>query len=137
MASGIGCVAKTIAPHVEVIGIQPAGAPALALSWRTGAVVNGETIDTIADGVAGRFPIPEVLDDLLVVLDDMVLVGESRIKSGMRLLYQHAGLVVEPSAALGIAAILEDRMRFAGRRIAAVICGSNVMTSDFARWAVN
>jgi len=136
MASGIGCVADAIAPHVEVIGIQPAGAPAMALSWRTGAVVNSETIETIADGVAGRYPIPEVLDDLLVVLDDVLLVGEEQIKAGMRMLYQHAGLVVEPSAALGVAAVLEDRERFAGRRVAAIVCGSNVMTSDFAQWAV-
>jgi threonine dehydratase len=136
MASGIGCVAKAIAPHVEVIGIQPAGAPAMALSWRTGSVVNGERIETIADGVAGRYPIPEVLDDLLVVLDDVVLVEEERITAGMRMLYQHAGLVVEPSAALGVAAVLEDRERFAGRNVASIICGSNVMTSDFARWAV-
>jgi threonine dehydratase len=136
MASGIGCVAKAIAPHVEVIGIQPAGAPAMALSWRTGAVVNSDTIETIADGVAGRYPIPEVLDDLLVVLDDVVLVGEASIKAGMRLLYQHAGLVTEPSAALGVAAVLEDRERFAGRRVAAIICGSNVMSGDFAQWAV-
>jgi threonine dehydratase len=137
MASGIGCVAKAIAPHVEVIGIQAAGAPAMALSWRTGAVVNTDTIDTIADGVAGRCPIPEVLDDLLILLDDVVLVGEEPIKAGIRLLYQHAGLVVEPSAALGVAAILEDRERFAGRRVAAIICGSNILSSDFARWALN
>jgi threonine dehydratase len=137
MASGIGCVAKAIAPDVEVIGVQPAAAPALALSWQTGAVVNTETADTIADGVAGRFPIPEVLDDILVVLDDVVLVEEDSIKAGVRLLYQHAGLVSEPSAALGVAAILEDRERFAGRRVAAIICGSNVMTSDFAQWALS
>src|SRR3954468_16160802 len=134
MASGIGCVAKALAPHVEVIGVQPAGAPALSLSWRARAVVNTETADTIADGVAGRFPIPEVLDDILVLLDDVVLVGEDSITAGMRLLYQHAGLVTEPSAALGVAAVLEDRERFAGRRVATIICGSNVMTSDFARW---
>jgi threonine dehydratase len=136
MAGGIGCVAKAIAPDVEVIGIQPRGAPALALSWRAGTVVNTETADTIADGVAGRFPIPEVLDDILVVLDDVVLVDEESIKTGMRLLYQHAGLVVEPSAALGVAAVLEDRERFAGRRVASVICGSNVMPADFERWAL-
>jgi threonine dehydratase len=52
----------------------------------------------------------------------------------MRLLYRHAGLIVEPSAALGVAAVLEDRERFAGRQIATIICGSNVMTSDFERW---
>jgi threonine dehydratase len=136
LTSGVGQVAKSIAPHVEVIAVQPAGAPAMALSWRSGAVVETETIDTIADGVAGRCPIPEVLDDLLVLVDDVMLVGEDAIKTGMRLLLQHAGVVVEPSAALGIAAVLENRERFAGRRVATILCGSNVTTDDFARWAM-
>ena len=134
LASGVGHVAKSLAPQVEVIAVQPAGAPAMALSWRSGTVVETETIDTIADGVAGRCPIPEVLDDLLVVVDDVVLVREDSIKAGMRLLLQHAGVVVEPSAALGIAAVLENRERFAGRQVGTVLCGSNVTTDDFARW---
>src|SRR5450755_1279287 len=104
MASGVGYAVRSLADHVEVIGIQPIGAPAMALSWREGTVVQTDRIDTIADGVAGRCPIPEVLDDLLVVLDDVVLVGEDSITAGMRAVYEHAGLVVEPSAALGIAA---------------------------------
>ena len=52
----------------------------MALSWRRGSVVQTDTIDTIADGVAGRCPITEVLEDLLVVVDDVVLVGEESIK---------------------------------------------------------
>jgi len=136
MATGVGHVMRCLAPRVEVIAIQPAGAPALALSWRAREVIETETIDTIADGVAGRCPIPEVLDDLLVLADDVVLVGEDSIKAGMRLLYEHAGLVVEPSAALGIAAVLEDRARFAGRRVATIVCGSNVAPADFARWVI-
>jgi threonine dehydratase len=136
MASGIGYVMRALAGHVEVIGIQPLGAPAMALSWRQGTVVETDRIDTIADGVAGRCPIPEVLDDLLVVLDDVVLVGEDSIKAGMRALCEHAGLVVEPSAALGIAAILEDPERFAGRRVATILCGSNVAPTDFAGWVL-
>lgn len=70
LASGVGHVAKSLAPHVEVVAVQPEGAPAMALSWRKGSVVETDTIDTIADGVAGRFPIPEVLDDLLCVIDE-------------------------------------------------------------------
>jgi threonine dehydratase len=136
MASGVGYVARSLAEHVEVIGIQPAGAPAMALSWRRGTVVETDSIDTIADGVAGRCPIPEVLEDLLVVLDDVMLVREDSIKAGMRMLYEHAGLVVEPSAALGIAAILEEAERFAGRRITTILCGSNVGPADFARWVL-
>ena len=109
----------------------------MALSWRSGAVVNTETIDTIADGVAGRHPIPEVLQDLLEVVDDVVLVSDESIKAGMRHLFDCAGLLVEPSAALGVAAVLEDRARFQGRRIATIICGSNVMRSDFQRWVLD
>ena len=80
LASGGGHVMKSLAPHVEVVAVQPAGAPAMALSWRRGSVVQTDTIDTISDGVAGRCPITEVLEDLLVVVDDVVLVGEESIK---------------------------------------------------------
>jgi threonine dehydratase len=136
MASGVGYVLRSLADHVEVIGIQPVGAPAMALSWRQGTVLETDRIDTIADGVAGRCPIPEVLDDLLVVLDDVVLVSEDSIKAGMRALYEHAGLVVEPSAALGVAAVVEHQERFAGRRITTILCGSNVAAADFAQWVL-
>ncbi|AKU18751.1 threonine dehydratase [Luteipulveratus mongoliensis] len=137
LASGVGHVLKSLAPDVGVIAVQPEGAPAMALSWRQRRVVETDTIDTIADGVAGRCPIPEVLEDLLVVVDDVALVSEQSIKTGMRMLYEHAGLVVEPSAALGLATILEDRERFAGRRVATIICGSNVTTSDYERWVLS
>ena len=136
MASGVGYAVRSLAEHVEVIGIQPVGAPAMALSWRQRTVVETDRIETIADGVAGRCPIPEVLDDLLVVLDDVMLVREESIKVGMRMLYEHAGLVVEPSAALGVAAVLEEPERFAGRRVTTILCGSNVGPADFARWVL-
>ena len=95
-------------------------------SWHARRVVTAETIDTIADGVAGRHPIRAVLDDLLQVADDAVLVAEASIVAGMRMLLEHAGLVVEPSAALGVAAVLEDTARFAGRHVVTIICGGNV-----------
>ena len=136
LASGVGHVAKSLAPDVEVVAVQPERAPAMALSWRNGSVVQTDTIDTIADGVAGRCPIPEVLDDLLAVVDDVLLVAEDSIKTGMRLLHRHAGVVAEPSAALGVAAVLENPERFAGRRAATIICGSNVATDDFERWVL-
>jgi threonine dehydratase len=136
LASGVGYVVRSLTERAEVIGIQPVGAPAMALSWRQRTVVETDRIETIADGVAGRCPIPEVLDDLLAVLDDVILVREDAIKVGMRLVYEHAGLVVEPSAALGVAAILEEPERFAGRRVTTILCGSNVDPADFARWVL-
>lgn len=134
MATGVGHVLKTLSPEVELICVQPTGAPAMTRSWHERRVVTTESTDTIADGVAGRFPIPEVLDDLLTVADDAVLVHESSIVAGMRMLLEHTGLIVEPSAALGVAAVLEDRERFAGRHVVTVICGSNVDLDAYRRW---
>ena len=134
LAVGVGHVLKALAPEVEVICVQPLGAPAMTLSWRQRRVVTTGPTNTIADGVAGRCPIPAALDDLLLVADDAVLVQEASIIAGMRMLLDHAGLVVEPSAALGIAAILEDRDRFAGRDVATIVCGSNVDADAYRRW---
>ncbi|MFD5012002.1 threonine ammonia-lyase [Streptomyces chartreusis] len=134
LATGVGHVVKALAPEVEVICVQPEGAPAMTRSWHGRRVVTTDSTDTIADGVAGRCPIPAVLDDLLVVADDAVLVQEASIIAGMRLLLDHAGLVVEPSAALGIAALLEDRDRFAGRHVVTIVCGSNVDMDAYHRW---
>ncbi|GAA2266732.1 pyridoxal-phosphate dependent enzyme [Actinomadura luteofluorescens] len=134
LATGVGHVLKTFAPGVEVICVQPSGAPAMTRSWHRRRVVTTEATDTIADGVAGRRPIPEVLDDLLLVADDAVLVEEASIIAGMRMLLDHAGLVVEPSAALGIAALLEDRARFADRHVVTIVCGGNVDMDAYHRW---
>jgi threonine dehydratase len=134
LATGVGHVLKALAPEVEVICVQPTGAPAMTRSWRQRRVVTTGPTDTIADGVAGRRPIPAVLDDLLLVADDAVLVSEASIITGMRMLLHHAGLVAEPSAALGIAAILEDRDRFAGRHVVTIVCGSNVDADSYHRW---
>ncbi|RKN10988.1 threonine/serine dehydratase [Streptomyces radicis] len=134
LATGVGHVVKALAPEVEVVCVQPLGAPAMTRSWRQRRVVTTGSTRTIADGVAGRRPIPAVLDDLLVVADDAVLVREASIVAGMRLLLDHAGLVVEPSAALGLAAILEDRDRFAGRHVVTIVCGGNVDMDAYRRW---
>ncbi|MGW1557908.1 threonine ammonia-lyase [Streptomyces sp. NPDC002144] len=134
LATGVGHVVKDLAPGTEVICVQPLGAPAMTRSWHSRRVVTTDSTDTIADGVAGRYPIPAVLDDLLLVADDALLVEEASIVAGMRMLLHHASLVVEPSAALGVAALLENRDRFAGRRVVTVICGSNVDMDAYHRW---
>jgi threonine dehydratase len=137
LATGVGHVLKALAPDVEVICVQPLGAPAMTRSWHERRVVTTDSADTIADGVAGRYPIAAVLDDLLAVADDAVLVSEASIVAGMRMLLDQAGLVVEPSAALGVAAVLENRDRFAGRHVATIICGSNVDLDAYDRWVRN
>ncbi len=137
MATGVGYVFKCLAPQVEIVCVQPRGAPAMALSWRAKSVVETDRVDTIVDGVAGRCPIPAVLDDLLALADHVPLVEEHSIIAGMRMLYRHAGLIVKPSAALGVAAILEDRSRYRGKRVVTIVCGGNIVPSDFERWVIN
>ena len=134
LASGVGYVMREMSPGTQVVTVQPAGADAMTRSWHQREVVNTEMTDTIADGVAGRFPIPEVLADLLEVIDDAVLVSEAGIKRAMAILFDFAGLVVEPAAALGVATLLENPERFAGRRVATILCGSNVGPPDFRAW---
>jgi threonine dehydratase len=134
LATGVGHVIKARTPEIEVICVQPLGAPAMTHSWHQRRVVTTDSTSTIADGVAGRRPIPAVLDDLLLVADDAVLVQEASIVAGMRMLLRDAGLVAEPSAALGIAAVLENRDRFAGRHVATIVCGSNVDLDAYHRW---
>ncbi|UVO11646.1 pyridoxal-phosphate dependent enzyme [Mycobacterium sp. SVM_VP21] len=134
LATGVGHIVKEFAPAVEVICVQPAGAPAMTQSWHQRRVVTTDSTDTIADAVAGRFPLPAVLSDLLLVADDAVLVREASIIAGMRMLLEHAGLVVEPAAALGLAAIIEDPDRFAGRHVVTIVCGNNVDMDTYGHW---
>ncbi len=133
MATGIGLAMRHHRPAIEVLTVQPKQAPGMTLSFRAGHVVDAGPPDTIADGVAGRYVLPEVLDDLRDVTTDAFLVSEDSIRDGMRLLYRCSGLIVEPAAALGIAAILENRGRFRGMTVATVLCGGNISTTDFEK----
>ncbi|MEV8377123.1 pyridoxal-phosphate dependent enzyme [Kribbella sp. NPDC056861] len=137
MASGVGFALKELRKGTEVICVQPEEAPAMTLALRAGRAVEVGAPRTIADGVAGRSVIPEVLDDLAETTDDAVLVSEAGIVEAMRLLYRSAGLVVEPAAALGVAAVLEGGGRFNGKTVATILCGSNVAPGDFERWVGN
>jgi threonine dehydratase len=134
MATGIGYALKSRYPATKIVCVQPENAPALIRSFQAGRVVESDPPDTIADGVAGKYTIPEVLADLLEIVDDALLVREESIIEGMQLLYTCSGLIVEPAAALGVASILENAERFRGKTVATVLCGSNVSPEDFENW---
>ena len=137
MATGVGYSMKCRLPAVEVLTVQPEHAPAMTLSFRAGHVVDAGPPHTIADGVAGRYVLPEVLGDLNEVASETFLVSEESIGEGMRLLYSCSGLIVEPAAALGIAAILENRDRFGGMTVATILCGANISSTDFEQIIVS
>ncbi len=136
LIAGIGTWAKARMPGTQVIGVCAAGAPALALSWRAGRPVSTPAADTIADGIATRVPVPEAVDDLRPVVDDIVLVQDESILAAMRLLFLEAGLVVEPAGAAGLAALLEHGGRWQGARVATPVCGGNLTREQIAQWLV-
>jgi threonine dehydratase len=137
MATGVGHAMRSRLSLIKVITVQPEQAPGMTLSFRAGHVVDAGPPDTIADGVAGRYVLQEALDDLIEVTTDAFLVSEESIRDGMRLLYRYSGLIVEPAAALGIAAILENRDRFRDMTVATILCGGNISTEDFERLVVH
>lgn len=137
----LGGVARWIrhaAPGTRVIGACSRGAPAMYHAWRggdgAGAAASAAAASTIADGIAVRVPVPESVADLRELADEVVLVDDATLIAAMRLVHLHAGLVIEPSAAAGLAAILEDRASFAGLRVATVLTGGNLTPEQLRSW---
>lgn len=134
LLAGVATVARALAPTTRVVAVSAAGAPAMVESLRRGALVTTESADTIADGVAVRVPVPEALADLDGLVDDTVLVSEAAIIDGMRAFLEHAGLVVEPAGAVGLAAIVAEPERWRGQRVATIACGGNVTAAQRRDW---
>ena len=125
MLAGVARWVKARSPDVEVLGVCAAGADAMRRSWLAARAVATDSADTFADGIAVRVPVPEAVADLDGLVDDVVLVEDAHVVAAMRLALEEAGLVLEPAGAAGIAAVLADPERFAGRAVGAVLCGSN------------
>jgi threonine dehydratase/peptide deformylase len=128
LLAGVARWIKAADPAIRVFGACSRGAPAMEESWRTSTVVTHPRTATIADGIAVRVPIPEALDDLRGLVDDMWLVDDAELIAAMRLVHAHAGLVTEPAGAVGVAAVLaaEGRERLAGQHVATIITGGNL-----------
>ncbi len=134
LLAGVARVLKASRPQMQVIAVQATGAPAMTESWRRGKVVEHDRIDTIADGIGVRVPIPEAVADLRGLIDDAVLVPDDATLEAMRLIHRQVGLVVEPAGAVGLAAVLADRARFAGKRVATILCGGNLTREQMEGW---
>ena len=117
-----------------MIAVQAAGASAMIDSWKSGKMIVHESVDTSADGIAVRIPIPEALDDMKGLMDETFIVREESILEGMKLLHVHTGIVPEPSAAVGVAALLENRNHFAGKNVATIVCGGNLTEKQIKDW---
>ncbi len=136
MLTGVGRWVKAYAPATRMIGVAAAGAPAMVESWQSGRIITHDTIDTIADGIGVRVPVPEAVADMHGTVDDTLLVSDETILAAMKLIHQHLGIVVEPSGAVGVAALLEHRARFQNQLVATIICGGNLTPEQIRQWLV-
>ncbi len=134
MLAGIATVIKARLPGTRVVAVGAAGAPAMVESLQSGRLVTHDGIDTIADGIGVRIPVPEALEDLRDLVDDLLLVPDDCIVDAMRLLHRHAGVVAEPSGAAGLAGVLQEPERFSGMTVGTVICGSNLTPAQMREW---
>jgi threonine dehydratase len=105
LIGGIGTWLRQAAPATRVIGVQAEEAPAVTLSWRAGRPIRTERAATVADGLAARVPLPEALEVMRTSVDEMLLVGEDAILAAQLELSTALPFAVEPSAAVGWAAI--------------------------------
>ncbi len=134
MLAGMATVIRASLPETRVVAVAATGAPAMVESLRSGRMVTHDRIDTIADGIGVRLPVPEALADLTGLVDDFLLVPDALIVDAMRLLHRHAGLVAEPSGAVGLAGVLQDPARFRGQTVGTVICGGNLTPDQMRTW---
>ncbi len=134
MFNGVARVMKARSPATRMVAVQAAEAPAMVESWRAGHAIERESAGTIADGVAVRVPVDQALRDMRGLIDDAILVREATIVEAMRLAHRHAGIVTEPSGALGIAAVIENRDAFRGQRVGTILCGGNLTPEQLKSW---
>lgn len=125
LISGAAIAARALIPGVNVIGAEPEGAADTALSLSQGRRVDQYTVDTIADGLRA---IVGVLNFEIIhnTVDEVITVSDAQIIEAMALIWQRFRMLVEPSSATVLAAILASPGRFSGQRVGAVISGGNV-----------
>jgi threonine dehydratase len=116
---------KALAPQVQVIAAEPAWADDGFRSWKAGSIQQPTRYDTIADGL--RTSLGERTFTIIQrLVDDIVLCSEAAIGEATDLLLNVAKIVVEPSGAVPLAAVLSDPDRFRGRRVALLVSGGNM-----------
>jgi len=135
--SGIGRVFKEFSPQTELIAVQSEGAPSMIESIRSQKLITYPSVNTISDGIAIRLPVKQSLIDLEHMIDDALLVSDNATLKAMKLLHQHLGIACEPSAAVGIAAMADNKNRWRNKKIGTIICGGNLTPDQFKNWIMN
>ena len=129
LIGGTALAVKEIAPRCRVVGAEPEQADDAARSFRSGVRVGAGTPTTIADGLRGSIGVLN-FGLLQSLVDDVVTVPERAIVAAMRIVLEDLKLLIEPSSAVPVAALLAGAM--GGRRVGIVLSGGNVDLSACA-----
>ena len=125
LLSGTAIAAKSMRPQIKVIAVEPANADDAAQSFRAGRRLVTEKKFTIADGLRTNvgertFPI------IRRYVDDIVTVSEQAIVSAMRTIWETMKIIIEPSAAVPYAAVIENKIVIEGKRVGIIFTGGNI-----------
>ncbi|UCH81430.1 MAG: threonine ammonia-lyase [Nitrospiraceae bacterium] len=126
LIAGISIAVKSISPKTQVIGIQTESAASAYFSFREKKITGRPPMTTLADGIAiGQVGI-RTLDVINTYVDDIVMVSEDSIAMAILLFLERKKLVVEGSGAVPLAALIENKERFRGKRIVLIVSGGNI-----------
>jgi threonine dehydratase len=124
LISGTAISTKGMLPSARVIAVEPAGADDAYRSFTSGEIVPSVNPQTIADGLLtslGKLTFRVILDKV----DEIVTVSEDAIVAAMRMIWERMKIVVEPSGAVPFAAIIENKIDVAGKRVGLILSGGN------------
>ncbi|MDQ6629616.1 MAG: threonine ammonia-lyase, partial [Pseudomonadota bacterium] len=124
LIAGVAIAARAIRPNIRIVGVQTERFPA---AWNAKHGQARESrLATIADGIGVQSPGVLTLPVIRDLVDDVVLVSEDDIEQAILMLLEIEKTVVEGAGAVGLAAVLKDKPRFAGRKVGLVLCGGNI-----------
>jgi threonine dehydratase len=135
MGSGVcGMIAArdALGLNTEVVGVCATGAPAFALSFEAKRPISTEAANTMADGISCRVPDPLALEIVLRGATRIITVTDDEICAAIRYLFADTHNVAEGAAAAPLAALLQERSRMQGRRVALIHSGGNIDSDLFA-----
>ena len=130
---GLIAVRDLLGLQTEIVGVVADSAPAYALSFAAGEVIETNTCATFADGIACRAPWAEPLDIIRKGAARVVRVTDDEIAEAMRIYYTDTHNVAEGAGAAPLAAALQEQNVNSGAKVGVILCGGNVDTGVFAK----
>jgi threonine dehydratase len=126
LISGISTAVKTLSPKTGIIGVQTESATSACVSFREKKICDRPPLPTLADGIAiGRIG-DRTFEIINKYVDDVFFVREDSIAMAILLFLERKKLVVEGAGAVPLAALLENREKFTGKRVVLVVSGGNI-----------